>query len=207
MAKNLLNNPKTDNKAIYGNCYLLGRYLHQEGKTMEEAREILKEWLQKCGCEDKIHGWLNGCISKAYQNNQRLTENQTILVQKEDIDEIIKRFDLKNTRLVALAILCYAKAFANNDNEFLISTYGLQDWIDIRHDHISNRYIKELINFGYLEKVTSGSITWYKNLVGQQMTRYRIKVPIHNKGEYELKNNDIQKLYAEVFNKNAIQDK
>jgi hypothetical protein len=63
---------------------------------------------------------------------------------------------------------------------------GLSNWININHNSISNRHIKELLDFKYLEKISQNEINFIKrrNKHVSKMLMYKIKVNYKNEGEF-----------------------
>ena len=71
---------------------------------------------------------VNDIIHRALTDKKKkLRENVEIKISKTDIEEIEMRFD-KPKLLVALAIL-YAKANADKNGEFCISSVALGAWV------------------------------------------------------------------------------
>jgi hypothetical protein len=134
-----------------------------------------------------------------------LKDNIVVKVSEDDINRIVWLFDSKRARMVALAMLCYAKVYANAGGEFNISTAALAEWTGVSRSMLLKKYIPELETLGYIKKVESDSVTynWHK---GKQYethryttSKFRILVPLYNDGTYQLINNDIHKLYDEIF--------
>ena len=86
-------------------------------------------------------------IAHAEENPNPLTMNPCVRVSRKEAAEIARRFDRKNTRLTALAMLCYAKTFADLNGEFSISSVSLGCWLGIADSNLRGIYIKELADF------------------------------------------------------------
>lgn len=182
---------------LFRTCYLLAKYYKEKGMSPVEIRKSIFDWAK----ENKIYIIynLNNIIYQALRDKQRLKDNITIKINQKDIDNIKSRFDSKNTRLTALALLCYAKAYADRDKEFTLSSVSLGAWIGIADSHLRGTYLKEVIDFEYVSKVEStNSYSWNKSKKNKS-TRYKINVDIHNSGEIQLINNDIRTLYNQIF--------
>lgn len=198
--KEYLNGENINKDCLYRICYLLSKYCKENGIVDKlDIREFIFDWanLQKIN----ISISLNNCITNAVNDKKRLTNNNFIYISETDIEEIKKRFDTKNSRLLSLSLLCYAKQFADSNNEFEISLASLSNWTGIIRQHISSRYIPELIDFRYISKVRSGSVksfTWDSS-AKSKMNKYKILVPIENSGSNILCDNNIKELYLKIF--------
>lgn len=183
---------------LYSTYYLLAKYWKEQGQSAAEIRKSIFDWANKHGLFVKYK--LNVLIIKVFSDNKKISDGTIAYVNNEDIDRIKTLFDSKKTRLTALAILCYAKIYANANREFSISSCSLGAWINIYHTNLRDRYIKELCLFDYLTKleVPKNDKNWNKRDLDKS-TSYRINFPIKNIGEYKLELNDIEKLYNEVF--------
>lgn len=185
---------------LYRICFFLAKWYKQQGvKDKFQIRSNIFEWANKYGIYLSFN--LNMCIDNAMTDTRRLTENVTVRISNEDVLEITKRFDNKKTRKVALAILCYAKTFADSNGEFKISLTALSDWVHIDPANMGSRYFRELIDYDYLSKIEAGTTkhTCWNNSAKTKMNKYKIVVPIRNTGDYILEDNNIDKLYDEIF--------
>lgn len=137
--------------------------------------------------------------SRVIDGEMKLTGDQEIYVSKSDIDEIVERFDTYYERIVALGILCFAKANADSAGEFKISQSAFTHWLNL-DKKTSRKYMKMLEDYGYIEKV--GKIetkSWYQTMVVSSVGKYRILVPFKNSGTYILSDNNIDDLYCQAF--------
>lgn len=199
LVKDYLEGKNINKKISYRMCYLLSKWYKENGiDNKYEIRKLILSWANKYNLYLNIN--LNDCITKALDNNRRLTYDNPIRISDDDILEIKERFDGNNVRLVALGFLCYAKQFANQDGEFEIPIGAFGIWLGIDSSNIINRYIPELIDFSYIKKVEPAVVRTYKGITRSKMTKYKMNVPIRNNGEYEIKNNNIRLLYDEIFN-------
>ena len=187
-----LNGENINKKCLYRICFLLAKWFKQQGMSHIEIRQAIFDWGKKYHVYIEYN--LNSIIYQALEDKQRLKDNIVI-----KITEIKNRFDTKNTRLTALAMLCIAKGYADRDREFQVSIIALSVWLNISNTHLSGIYIKELVDFDYLEKINSEKIFSWNKKTKSKHVRYKIKVPLFNNGTYELVNNDIHRLYSEIF--------
>ena len=185
---------------LYRICQLLCRWFCQLGYSRLEIREKVFDWAARNGIHIPYN--LNLIIYHAEENPKPLTMNPCVRVSRKEAAEIARRFDRKNTRLTALAMLCYAKTFADLNGEFSISSVSLGCWLGIADSNLRGIYIKDLADFGYLSKTASNRsrFAWEKK-AKSKCCRYRIHTPLTNTGEYLLEGNDIHGLYETVFRK------
>jgi len=199
----LLNGERINKKYTYRSCYLLAKHFKSLGYTHNQIREAISSWAKKYNIN--IVDDLNSIIQKAFRDKRELISNVEIKISKEDIDEITKRFDKYNTRLTAFAILCFAKRYADKDGIFYISRIGLSNWIGIDQTALSNRYINELIDFEYIEKVSENDRN--KKLKSRYISKiiiYKIKVNYKNIGDNIVKDYNIRKEFEEIMTNYGI---
>jgi len=94
--------------------------------------------------------------------------------------------------------LCYAKAFADRDGHFDISSVALANWLGLDNSNMNKYDLSELVEYEYIVKLSTPSNT-YKWDNNKQNSGYRINVGIHNNGNYVLKDNNIMDLYFQLF--------
>jgi len=193
----ILKGKKVNDKCLYRTCYLLAKWFDEHNKTHIETRQEIFKWANTYGYW--INYDLNSIIFQAFKDKRRLTDNLKIYINQYDIDEINNRFDRRKTKLVAFSILCYAKAFANSKKEFSLSVSALSDWIHVNQGDISSKFIPELINFEYINKIqNNNSFTWNKTIKSKSLD-LKILVSIENSGEYCLEDNNINELFNNIF--------
>ena len=184
---------------LYRICYLIACYYKERGLKKIEIREALFEWGKQYHVFIKYN--VNDIINRVFATERaKLLRNPVVKINKQDIAEIKKRFDDNKTRLVALAMLCFAKAHGTKDGEFSISSVGLGAWLNISRKTLRSKYIKELIEYEFLSEVEKpqNNMRWDKSY-DTQSTQYRINHPLHNSGNVTLFNNDMKQLFSEVF--------
>mgnify|MGYP000276849015 FL=1 len=197
-AQSYLSGKNINEKNLYRICYILAKWYKEKGQTNKEIRDSIFEWANKNNIY--IPYSVNNIIYHALKDNQRLKDNVVVRINENDIKEINSRFDRKNTKLVALAMLCYAKCFADSNKEFSISPIALATWINIDASNMRNIYIKELIDFDYIAKVehNKNQFSWNKKY-NNRLCRYKILVDLKNTGEYQIVDNNIRSLFDEIF--------
>lgn len=183
-------------------CYLLAKYFKEQDLNNLGIRQKIFEWGKKFGVYFPFS--VNSIIYSAVADNTKLRGITLVYITQSDIDEIEMRFDKKKCKYVALAILCYAKVTANKENEVVISTTSFGNWVGIHQQHISSRYIPELVDFDFMERVgeEESYFTWDKEKPISKNRRYKIKIPLDNSGEdavWVLRDNDIVGLCKEIF--------
>lgn len=195
----LLNGKRINKKYTYRSCYLLAKYYKSLGCEHKEIRSRIIAWAKEH--DIYITDDLNSIIQKAIKDKKKLIDNIEIRISENDIKEIIKRFDKYNTRLTAFAVLCISKKYATKDGIFYMSRIGLSNWIGIAETHLSNRYIKELIDFDYIEKINNGNFNYIKkrNKFISKIITYKIKVSFNNMGKYIVRDNNIREEFENII--------
>ncbi len=195
-----LDGKNINKKCLYRICFMLAKRYKQQGLTNVEIREKIFEWGKKYNIYIEYN--VNSIIYQALEDKHRLRGDEAIVrINQDDISEITRRFDSKPCRKTALGLLCYAKVVADRDNEFNISALALSNWLSLNSGNMSSRYLKELIDFEYIEKINTGdTYSWDKHTKSNSL-RLKLLVPIDNKGEHILDKNNIEKLYCDVFEK------
>lgn len=195
----LLRGERINKKQTYRSCYLLARYFKSIGYDLIKTRESIFIWANKYNIY--ISDDLNSIIQKAFTNKNVLIDDIQINISKSDINEIARRFDTYNTRLTAFAILCYAKVHADKHRVFCISVNGLSNWIGIIASNLVGKHIKELIDFGFIEKISKSNLIHIKrkNKTISQSIAYKINIPICDSGEYIFKDENIIEEFKNIF--------
>lgn len=198
--KEYLDGKHINKESLFRICYMLAKWYKQEGMSHIEIRDAIFKWGKKHSVFITYN--VNGIIYQALEDTQRLRDNVVIKINQTDVGEIKKRFDSKNARLLALALLCYAKANANQNKEFFISSVALSNWLGTNRGNMSSRTLPELINFGYIEKVEPvHGYVWNKKDKEYKYKPWNLKInaPLLNSGGIELIDNNILDLYNSVF--------
>ena len=192
------NGKNIGNENLYRICYLLACSYKSKGLTKAETRQAIFDWGKKYGVRIKYD--VNAIVIRAFDSANPTFKSPVVKINKQDYTKIIEWFDNKKTRLVALALLCYAKAHANKKGEFYISAVALGAWLKINRKALRARYIKELLDFEYLVEIEkpSNNNKWNEDH-DKQATKYKLNASLHNSGEHVLVDNDIGKLYSQVF--------
>ena len=186
---------------LYRVCLQMVRWHKDKGELsrIEIREKILYDWALKHKINVRYN--LNDIINRVFDSNDfGMLKSHVVKVNNHDVERIKRSFDNETTKLVALAMLCYAKAHGSKKGEFTMSAVNLGAWLGINRKSLTKKYIKELIDFNYLTiaaKPTNNS-KW-KKAFAEQSTRYMINAPLHNSGNFELKNNEIGILFSEVF--------
>lgn len=194
--KNYIDGKNINKTDLYRACFLLAKWYKGQGQSHADIRSSIFGWAAKHNIYIKYN--VNKIIYKAAEDNHGLKDNTTVKISKKDVAEITSRFDSKPVKLTALAILCYAKAHADRECTFDISSVSLSAWLGINDSNLRNRYLKELVDFGYISKLSTPKNT-YKWENPDVNCKYRLNVDIHNNGNITLTDNDIKGLYSELF--------
>lgn len=199
LVQQYINGENINNDILYRIYYLMAKYYKENGiSNLSEIRQKLYEWKNKYNVKNSTY--INNAIINALSDKRRLTTDNQIKVSVQDVEFIKSKFDTRNTRLAALALLCFAKQFADTNCEFDISISALGDWIHINKSNLSGRYLKELVDFEYItyEKQKTNHKAWMAD-VKSKVKKFKIMASIKNQGEYILRDNDILELYSRIF--------
>ena len=195
-----LDGKNIEKKCLYRICYLLAKWFAQQGNNKIEIREHIFDWGKKYNIY--INQNVNNIIYQALNDKRRLRGSDMVYINQQDINEINRRFDNKRVKLIALAILCYAKCFANEKGEVKISTVALAHWLKIDNSYLGKKAIREIIDFDYMHKIENSSSEKFFNWNGDIKSKspvYKLHIPVVNSGDYCFNDNDIYKVYSELF--------
>lgn len=178
-------------------CFLLAKYYYLQGMEPINIRQNIFDWANSYGIYIKHN--VNDIIRMVAEDAAPL-HSEDVYVSMADIAEIVRRFDTKNTRMCALGMLLYAKAYADEEGKFTFNQADFAKWVGIQQPHVSE-YFEELEMFDYIEKIyASGDQTfaWNGRIIGKKI-KYKLKVPYENEGDYKICDNNLQNLYQQVF--------
>ncbi|WP_343209443.1 hypothetical protein [Anaerolentibacter hominis] len=200
--KDYLEGNNISEKCMYRICYLIAKWFHSQGLSPLENREAIFDWGKQNHVYIKYN--VNALIYQAMEDKTPLRDHIKIYISERDINEILRRFDSKNCRLLSLAFLTYAKAIGAGKDSFPVLMTSMANWLHLDNGNISRLYLPELIDFGYLTKTEAQkTFTWNKQVKSRALT-VRMNVDTKNEGEYLLKDNDIFGLYDEIFCQSAV---
>ena len=187
-----------DSRNHYRACYMITRYYKGLGLTKGEIFQEVTAWIGKYGLKPKFS--VVSCISAAYENDNELRDGATVRISGDDADRIRLYTRTKEDRRVALALLCCAKCYTEEDGSFVASASGLSSWLGMDVSNLRQRQLRHLLEFGFVERVYDDSTLkgWKKNYY-RRASRFRLLVPYDNTGQWALEHNDIRKLYELVF--------
>lgn len=184
----------------YRICYLLAKHYKGCGFTPVDVRTKIFDWAKEKQCY--ITENVNNIIQSVFKENKPIVSNINIHVSQEEIDDINKRFDLMTSKITALAILCFAKCYADKNGYIKISQQELSAWIGVGRQHLSSSIIPELITFGYIECPDKYQKKRYNKMSDRfrySSKVYRIIVPYNSSDGYEFDGGDILSFYQKIF--------
>lgn len=183
----------------YRACYMITKYYRKLGYSKHDTFFRVAEWVRKYDLT--LNFSLMGCVSAAYANETELRCGATVKISKADADCIRLYSRNRNDREVALALMCCAKAFADEDGTFTASAGALASWLGMAAPNVRERQLKHLTDYGFVERVNTDSSLhgWRKNYYRNAMC-FRMKVPYTMDGQWTLEYNDIRRLYEQIFN-------
>ena len=139
--KQYLNGRGLNHDIEYRICLLLSKWFYSNGaETREEIRESLKDWAKQYGFFFTVA--MNGVADRVISEKMTLRGQNPVFVNQNDIDIIVKKFDTYEERIVALAVLCYAKIYTTNRGDFKLSISALASWLGMERKTVS-KYIRE----------------------------------------------------------------
>ena len=186
-----------DNQNLYRACYMITKFYRKLGLNKHDTFMKVAEWVRKYNLTLPFS--LIACVSAAYANEMELRCGNTVKISRADADCIHMYSQNKQERRVALALMCCAKAFAGEDGSFIASSGALSNWLGMDACNLRGRYLRRLQDAGFVEKLKSDDIRGWKKNYYRNAMRFRLTVPFDKDGEWELRYNDIRKLYEQVF--------
>lgn len=197
-ALNYLNGKYIYPRNLYRIYYVLAKWFYSQGMIKIEIRDSIFEWANEHGIT--VKHCLNDIIDYVIDSGIPLKQDIVVRINESDIYEINRHFDKKNTKLVALAILCYAKIYADKNKEFSLSSVPFGCWVGISDSQIRARYFKELIDYSYMEKIYTPKNNYkWGNREDEKTSKYKLLVGIDNSGDIILDGNHINKLSSNIF--------
>lgn len=198
-AVNYLQGKNIQKQNLYRMCYMIAKHLRDSGLQAFEARKQIFEWANDNNLFIKFN--LNDILNIVYlRDRDPLVSDRTVCISDEDIAQITQRFDYKKTKMAALAMLCYAKAFANKNGEFQCSGTAIASWIGISKSAFF-RYLQELNLMGFVKQIdtTHDHLHRWQDrpLMGINGNTYKILYDWKKDGNHMLIDNDLSKLYDE----------
>lgn len=193
-----LNGEGVNKNILYRICYLLAKHYKEEGMSRLDTRTALFDWAN--AHQIYVQYDLNSIINFVYDVDKRtLSDTEYVLFSSEDVAEINKRFDEHNVKLVAFALLAYAKRFANAKNEIVMGYHELANWVGIGESVVRKRIIKQLIDYEMVAIVKADKSLFKKHdKLLSSRTRFKILIPVKDEGETKV-GNDIRGGFAKLF--------
>ena len=192
-----LHGKNIDPKCLFRICYLLAKWFHQQGKSPMEIRQSIFGWGAQYG--QYIRYNLNNLIAQAINDPKPLKENVCVCISDDDTDEILRRFDSYNSRLLSLGLLCFAKANANAEREFSVSLSALSSWLKLNRSTVVSRYLPQLIDYDYVRRITDKTAFSWDDKGKFKTVSLQLLVPLRNGGALQLEGNNIIELYWKIF--------
>lgn len=182
----------------YRICLLLAKWYYQNGaKTREEIRERLKTWAKENSFYFTVS--MNTVADRVISGQMKLLGQEPVYINQNDKQVIADKFDTYEERIVALAILCYAKTHSDRYGHFQLSQASLGKWLKMERKTIA-KHVHQLIGSSFMELVEAGTInSWYQSMVAVGCSVYKLCFEISNNGEWQLTENNLHQLYDEMF--------
>lgn len=182
----------------YRICLLLAKWYYHNGvTTREEIRERLIEWAKEN--DFFITVAMNPLIDKVISGDMQLLGQMPVPVSDREARIIAKKFDTYEERIVALGVLCYAKVYSDSSGAFKLSQSSLSRWLGMESRTI-RKYITILRNLNFIRVNKLGNVnSWYQKTVVSRLNEYKMSFDLDEGGQYLLENNDIDKLYDDIY--------
>lgn len=180
--------------------YLLARYYKDMGLPPVDIRNKIFSWCK----EHKyfISENVNNIIQLAQRDTKPFVRDVDVCVSDEEIEDIRMRFDLEKTRITALAILCYAKCYADKRGYIKLPQQELSAWVGISRQYLNRSIMPELISFGYIEEVDKFQKSRFNKLTGAynySAKMYRLAVRFDAVDGHHFDGTDITDFYRRIF--------
>lgn len=182
----------------YRICLLLAKWYYQNGATTrEEIRERLKAWAKENSFYFTVS--MNTVADRVILEQMKLLGQEPVYVGAKDKQVIVDKFDTYEERIIALAILCYAKTYSDRYGHFQLSQAALGKWLKMERKTIS-KHIQQMIGSNFIEVAEAGAVnSWYQSMVAVGCSVYKLCFKADTKGEWQLENNDLHCLYDDIF--------
>lgn len=193
-----LDNPDNHYRAVY----MMAKFYRDMGFDRKTTFRKISEWVREYELTPPFS--IMSAVVAGYNNENKLRCGTTVCISSEDILLISLHALNRTDKMVALALLCCAKAFADSKGVFVASVSALSSWTGLDRSNMLNRQIKRLEKAGYLKRFLSQSSMrgWKENYL-RNKSRFKILVDYDMDGEYKLVDNDIRRLYEECFHEKA----
>lgn len=182
----------------YRICLLLAKWYYQNGATTrDEIRERLKAWAKENSFYFTVS--MNTVADRVISGQMKLLGGEPVYINEADKLIIVDKFDTYEERIVALAILCYAKTHSDRYGHFQLSQASLGKWLKMERKTIA-KHIDQMVGSNFMAVVETGSVnSWYQSMVAVGCSIYELCFETINNGEWQLRDNDLHKLYDTMF--------
>ena len=197
-AKKYLRGEGLNREIEYRICLILAKWFYQEGATTRESlRGQLKTWAKENNFF--ITMAMNPLCDRVIRDDMKLLGQEPVRINDADADDIAYCFDTYEERIVALAVLSYAKIYSDSDGCFKLSIAALADWLCMERKTVS-KYLKTLEGLNFIRQQDTGTTnSWYQKVVVTGCNTYQLGFETINTGEFTMDDNDIDKLYDLIF--------
>lgn len=180
-------------------CFVMAKYYKRSGLPLNDALATVQKMLETAGIETNFS--VGRCVMAAYENDSELNDGGMVKISRHEIDAIKRVASTRREKILAVALLCCAKAYAGEDGLFTISLSRLAGWIGCDTENLRKRELDILRVFGYVEILPPKETYrgWKKDEVKKNLLQYRVCIPYGTDGEFELLNNDIVGLCEHIF--------
>ena len=196
MVEQLLAGKKINIYQMRSVCSLLARHFLLLGFNEVETRNKIFEWATSNKYYVKVG--LKRIVTDVADDLQVLRDVTPVYINSADIAFIKACGHTKLEKKLALAILCYAKIYADSDGVMELPISSICDWIgqpDPKNAY--NRLLPTLLEKGFFTNEEDIN-KWNGRVVTKRTRTMRINHELVNRGKLCLENNDINKLFDEI---------
>ncbi len=197
-AKKYLRGEGLNREIEYRICLILAKWFYQEGATTRESlRGQLIAWAKENNFFITVA--INPLCDRVISEDMKLLGQEPVRINDWDADDVVCLFDTYEERIVALAVLCYAKIYSDADGCFKLSIAALADWLCMERKTVV-KYLKTLVGLNFIKQQDTSTVSsWYQKIVTSTCNTYQLNFKTTNEGEFIMEDNDIDKLYDSIF--------
>lgn len=181
-----LNGKRPTKKTEYRCIYLLARYCAELELDEQTATRLILHWgRHEVGYEFSIR--VSHVVFYALAKPLPIRRGEKVMICQGELLDIKDRFRKPKMRLLALGLLAYAKAMADDNGVFDISIVGLNDWLGLNLSS-TNRWLKVMEEEGFIERIP---VRKRAKRMRTPITKMRMLMPYQLCGMYEISENDV----------------
>lgn len=132
---------------------------------------------------------------------QKIDKEFSVNVGIYDVFQINYRFDRPKVKLLAFALLCYAKQYSNSLNEISIYPLHLFCWLNTNSMASTNRNLKEIVDYEFMININDTTLkNPIKSVYNTKGLNYKILIDLNKGGLIKVNNSNFIDVFNECFN-------